>query len=231
MKNDGIFPEPDCRHLSSSDDRKSSFTGRMRFHQSWYRKTVLGLDPGPNPHARGVLYGNILKVEDGWEGKNFLKPKIFRQAQERFPKALNIRKPNRLYQNLLGSQTMCFNLLGPLNSSNIATRLMRLLPGFPQDATVTGILFEHAPSKEHHLNDLTSFDAFVSYERSDGRKGFIGVETKLTEPFSQRRYEFDDRYAQWMNREDWWWKPGAELDFLNTSFNQLCGTICWSTLC
>lgn len=221
MKKGVVFPEPDCHHLSPSVDRKSPFTGRMRFHQSWYRRTVLGLDPGPNPHARSALYGNMLKAEDGWRGSNFLTDEIFRRAQERFPQAPNLRKPNRLYHNLLGSQTMCINLLGPLKSGKNATRLMRLLPGFPNDATVTGVLFEHAPPKEHHLNDLTSFDAFVPYERSDGRKGFIGVETKLTEPFSKKRYEFDDRYAQWMNQEDWWWKHGAERDFPNTSFNQL----------
>jgi len=221
MKNDVVFPEPGCHHLSPSEDRKSSFKGRMRFHQSWYRRTVLGLDPGPNPNARGALYGNMLKAEDGWHGSNFLKPEIFRQAQERFPKAINIRKPNRLYQNLLGSQTMCFNLLGILESSNIATQLMRLLPGFPQDASVTGISFEHAPPRKYHLNDQTSFDAFISYERSDGRKGFIGIETKLTEPFSQEQIDFDDRYAQWMNRENGWWKPDVEGDFPNTSFNQL----------
>jgi hypothetical protein len=116
---------------------------------------------------------------------------------------------------------MCFNLFGPLNSGNIATRLMRLLPSFPQDATVTDILFEHAPPKEHHLKDLTSFDVLIFYERPGGRKGFVGVETKLSEPFSQKQYEFEDRYARWMDRGHWWWQPGAEQDFSNKSFNQL----------
>lgn len=80
MKNDVVFPEPDCHHLSPSENRKSSFTGRMRFHQSWYRRAVLGLNPGPNPNARGKIYGNILKAEDGWQGKNYLTPEIFQHG-------------------------------------------------------------------------------------------------------------------------------------------------------
>ena len=193
----------------------------MRFHQSWYRRTVLGLGPGPNPHARNAIYGNMLKAEDGSKGRNFLTPEIFEHAQHRFPLSRNDSDTNRLYRNLLSSQPMCFNLLGPLNSDEVATRLMRRLPGFPGDAQVTGVLFEYAPPKENHLDDLTAFDAFVTYERANGTKGFIGIETKLTEPFSQAKYEFADRYARWRERGQWWWKSGAEVHFMNKSFNQL----------
>ncbi len=221
MKNDVVFPEPDCHHYSAAVDRNSPFSGRMRFHQSWYRRIVLNLDPGPNPHADGALYGNTFKAEDGWQGRNFLTPEIYNHAKERFPQAPNDRKPNYLYHNLLGSQAMCFNLFGSLKSNNIATGLMRLMPGFPPDATVTEINFEYAPPKEQHLNDKTSFDAFIQYERLGGNKGFLGVETKLTEPFTQDRIEFDDDYAQWMRRGEWWWKPDAEDKFPNMVFNQL----------
>lgn len=61
--------EPDCAHCNPRDD---DFTHRMRVHQSWYRKSVLKLRPGPNPHARGEPYGNMLHEKDGEAGKNFL---------------------------------------------------------------------------------------------------------------------------------------------------------------
>lgn len=221
MKNDLVFPESDCRHLSPSEEDKLSFKGRMRFHQSWYRHHVLGLSPGPNPAAHGAVYGNMLTLEDGYQGKNFLTDEIFNLVQKRFPVKKDVQKSSYRYHNLLGSQTMCFNLFGPFINEESTTHLMRLLPGFPQDAEVTNIIIEHAPRKENHLNDLTSFDAFIEYEYPDGKKGFIGVETKLSEPFSQKECQFTERYARWMMQGEWWWKPGAENDFSKKSYNQL----------
>ncbi|MCX6028189.1 MAG: hypothetical protein NT169_02660 [Chloroflexi bacterium] len=220
MTPDGNFPEPNCKHISASVD-KDPFTARMRFHQSWYRRTVLNLDPGPNPHARGELYGNMLCAQDGDEGKNFLSPEIFAHAKDRFPPSLGSISTGRLYNNLLGSQTMCFNLFGPLKDNDFATRLVRRLPGIPQDVVVTDLLFEYAPERAVHLRDATSFDAFVAYRRPNGLWGFIGIETKLTEPFSQDSYDFADRYARWTGGERWWWKSGAEVSFKDKSYNQL----------
>ena len=82
MSDQVVFPEPNCRHVSPAADRQSPFTGRMRFHQSWYRRTVLGLAPGPNPHARGEPYGNMLRLEDGLAGMNFLTPEVRRGVAE-----------------------------------------------------------------------------------------------------------------------------------------------------
>jgi len=221
MKNNPVFPEPDCHHYSPSVDGKSLFSGRMRFHQSWYRRTILGLDPGPNPSARGAIYGNMLPLKDGLQGKNFLTDEIFNLVQRRFLVKKTVQKSSYRYHNMLGSQAMCFNLFGPLIIGKKATRLIQLLPGFPQDAKVTKIIFEYAPLKEKHLNDKTSHDAFIEYCYPDGKMGFIGVETKLSEPFSQKEVQFTDRYARWIKRGEWWWKPGAEQDFSSKSFNQL----------
>ena len=220
MMADGEFPEPGCKHFSASVD-KDPFTARMRFHQSWYRRTVLNLDPGPNPHAWGEIYGNMLCAKDAIEGKNFLSPEIFVLARERFPPSPGSTSASRLYNNLLGSQTMCFNLFGSLVDKELATRLVRRLPGIPEDVVVTNLSFEYAPDKAVHLSDETSFDAFLAYERPNGARGFVGIETKLTEPFSQHDYDFTGRYARWAGGERWWWKSGAEASFRNKSYNQL----------
>jgi hypothetical protein len=49
---------------------------------------------------------------------------------------------------------------------------------------------EYAPDpKEEFLDDRTAFDAFVEFDRVDGTRGFVGIETKLTEPFSRKTYD------------------------------------------
>lgn len=215
------FPEADCKHVVKSP-RTEAFTERMRFHQSWYRYHALKRPPGPNPHARGALYGNMLRKEDGDQGLNFLTPDIFEQARKRFPFTSQSTETRRLYTNLLGSQSMCFNLFGPLARDNqLATRLLALLPGFPEDAQVSGIRFEYAPTKACYLNDATSFDAFIEYQRDGDKRGFVGIETKLTEPFSQKDYAFAKDYARWMLESGWWWKEKAEDQFSDKQYNQL----------
>jgi len=220
------FPEIDCHHVAPSSD--NAFTQRMRFHQSWYRRCVLGLDPGPNPHARNSLYGNMLTESDGAAGRNFLTEEAHQTAKNRFPlsKSSTGTKDlgtSRLYHNMLSSQPLCFNLFGPLkHDQNLATELLRRLPGFPEDAEVTRIELEHAPSpKERFLSDATAFDAFVEYRRANGDNGFIGIETKLTEPFSQKEYAFSERYSRWTRYSGWWWKSGSDASFPKKAYNQI----------
>lgn len=211
--------ERDCLHIAPSD---APFTARMRFHQSWYRRHVLGLRPGPNPAAHGALYGSQLTLSDAEAGGNFLNPAIYAAAERRLAAGPGGVEAQRLRANLLSSQPMCFNLWAPLaDDLALATRLVRALPGLPSDLTITGVAFEFAPDRTLHLNDASAFDVFLEYSLPDGRRGFVGVETKLTEPFSPERYGFDERYSRWLAGEGWWWLPGAESSFDNSSYNQL----------
>lgn len=211
--------EADCRHTAARDD---AFTARMRFHQSWYRRHVLNLPPGPNPTARGALYGNMLRRGDGMQGYNFLNEAIHRFAEERLDQAQGVVEPNRLRNNLLSSQPMCFNLFAPLAQDlDLASRLLVGLLDLPDGLRVTEVKIEYAPPKERHLNDNTAFDAWIAYERGPGVCGFVGIETKLTEPFSQAYYAFGSRYRRWRDQPDWWWRPGTESTFPDKRFNQL----------
>lgn len=208
-----------CHHMSPGDD---DFTKRMRFHQSWYRVHVLRLPPGPNPAAGGALYGNMLREEDGRAGWNFLNAQVHASVEARLRQDPRGLEAGRLRNNLLSSQPMCFNLFAPLAGDHaLATRLMRALPGLPEDLEVTGIRFEYAPDKESHLKDNTAFDVWVEYVLPSGARGFVGIETKLTEPFSRARYEFSERYLRWKRHSDWWWREGAEASFADQRFNQL----------
>jgi len=211
--------EARCRQMAPSDNR---FTARMRFHQSWYRRHVLNLPPGPNPAAPGALHGNMLRPEDGMQGYNFLSEAIHRTVEERLDQAQGMVEPKRLRNNLLSSQPMCFNLFAPLALDlTLASRLIAGLSGLPGGSRVTEVKIEYAPPKEWHLDDNTAFDAWIAYERDGGVRGFVGIESKLTEPFSQAAYAFDERYARWRARPGWWWRPGAEQVFSDRRFNQL----------
>ena len=211
-------------------DRDDKFTRRMRLHQSWYRSEVLRVPYGVGPGGKSTKFrGNMLTEDRQEDEKNFLTPAIFEVAKERLEEGSGAVEPFRLKRNMLSSQPMCFNLFGELKRDpELATKLVRALWG--QDiaalwgndrAQVTGVRLEWAPEdKKEYLNDNTAFDAFIEYEMEGGGKGFIGVETKLTEPFSR---DFDDRegrYSKWMTAESPWGAAGPD-EVANEEHNQL----------
>lgn len=205
--------------VSKGDD---PFTACMRVHQSWYREHVLNRPAGPNPSARNLIYGNMLRPEDGAAGLNFLTDTVRAAVAARLAKGKKGIELKRLQCNMLSSQPMCFNLFGPLAVDlDLATRLMAKLPGFPANGVVTKIEFEFAPDPKTHLDDNSAFDAFVEYRRPDGKMGFFGIETKLTEPFSQKKYKYHKGYSRWQEKPGWWWKPDPKAGFADLRFNQL----------
>lgn len=182
-----------------------AFTARMRLHQSWYRAHVLGLPCGTGPSQSDTAqYGNYLTRADGARGANFLTPAIFSVAQARLAEQRGVIEPYRLLHNLLSSQPMCFNLFGPLvRDLDLATRLMSaLLPGEVERVEQVAIEYGPEPAQDY-LGDRTAFDAFVAWVRPDGRRAFLGIETKLTEPFSQQDYD-SPLYRRWMDAEAPW---------------------------
>ena len=179
-------------------EHDNQFTARMRLHQSWYRAEVLklGWGTGPGPNGKREL-GNMLLPSDGAGGQNFLTPQILDVARRRMADKTGTVDEYRLLHNMLSSQPMCFNLFGHLELNlGLATRTFAALD--PDVQRVTCVLMEYAPEPAaDYLNDRTAFDAFVAYERRGGGKGFFGIETKLTEKFSQKEYD-TPAYRRWL---------------------------------
>ena len=73
--------------------------------------------------------------------------------------------------------------------------------------------------KSELLNDRTAFDAAILYRRPDGGTGLIGIETKYTEPLSQREYH-SDRYVEVTERCGWF-RSGAHSELVGNATNQL----------
>ena len=210
-----VSSEPDTGPQYAKDD---PFTRRMRLHQSWYRAQVLGVPCGVGPTAGSPnRYGNMLTPEDGERGLNFLTPEIYEVVKRN----LGAGEPYRLKHNMLSSQPMCFNLFGPLvDDLDLATRLMRPIIGDQLEA-VTRVLIEYAPApRSEYLDDATAFDAFVEYRRRDGDLGFVGIETKLTEPFSRSHYDRPS-YRRWMEGPESPWLPEAGTKVDAIAHNQL----------
>jgi hypothetical protein len=163
----------------------------------------------------------MLRREEGAKGLNFLTPAIFQVAQRRIAEGRGTVEPFRLLHNMLSSQPMCFNLFGPLvDDLALATVLWQaLLPG--EVKRVTRVLIEHAPGPAaQYLNDRTAFDAYVEYLDAADRSAFTGIEVKLSEPFSQKRYD-GPAYRRWMEGSDSPWRPETWHQVAERSHNQL----------
>ena len=77
------------------------------------------------------------------------------------------------------------------------------------------------PGAPHeYLDDRTAFDAFVEYERRDGTRVAFGVETKLTDSFSQKPYD-SEKYRRWMRGADSPFREEAHGDVAGARYNQL----------
>ena len=208
----GIGPQ------SKSDN---DFARRMRWHQSWYRDRVLKVPYGTGPWPRSHMpYGNMLTEQSAEAGLNFLAPGIFDLAKRRIAEGTGTVESFRLMRNMLSSQPMCFNLFGELALDHeLATGLVRVLWG-EHIARVTGVYIEWAPEPAaEYLDDRTAFDAFIEYETRDGRAGFVGTETKLSEPFSVHRYDKPE-YRRWMT-PDGPWRADSGGEVAKQEHNQL----------
>ena len=171
----------------------SPFVAKCRKLQSIYRHEI-GEEIRPYTDRNGNVhyYGNYIEngdtPKDGcW--KNFLTKEAFEHAEER---VMNKKKhetieKDRLFNNLLSSQPMAFNLFCPLRkmlteSPETATRVIKAaLLDYPIHE-VTGVELEFIPEKHEELTgDKSAMDAIIRFKDKDGRDGFIAVETKYSE--------------------------------------------------
>ena len=219
-----------------SDDK---WKAKYRRLQSWYRETVLKVRPGTDHYG---TRGNILRKEDVKRnrGLNFFDEDIANYAIERAEQVKRIKYLNietgRLKHNMLSSQPLCFNLFGYLRKHPVeaAQGLSAALglDGIDEIDEILDIVVEWAPDHKAHMNDKTAFDAFVSYRTKDGRRAFLGVETKYTDSFSPEPRPDSKGYEHYdLNRRERYnpitkdpasgFKPGAEAELRKSKTNQL----------
>lgn len=104
----------------------------------------------------------------------------------------------RIYNNLLSSQPLCFNLFGELQRDlDLATSVVRdLTDGRVEE--VTEVRFEYSPGRgdDRYTGDRSAFDVFLETKTADGGKSFVGIEVKyhenLQDPVATHRPRYDE---------------------------------------
>jgi hypothetical protein len=104
----------------------------------------------------------------------------------------------RIFDNLLSSQPLCFNLFGELQQDlALATTVMKtLVPD--RAARVTRIALEYSPGRgdPRYTDDKSAFDVFVEFQTPSGGRGFAGVEAKYSETLRQAASRHRRRYDE-----------------------------------
>ena len=193
----------------ASYPKDTDFSRIARTRQSEWRKMK------KYPADKGNLgkYGNFLDVKFAKTEKvNFLTENIrylVTQEIENAKKSKALIGEPRIWNNLLSSQPVCFNLFGEFYFDlNLATTFFQKL--FPRRIDkVMAIKFEYSPGRKDpkYLNDRSAFDVFVEYRKGD-KRGFIGIEVKYAESLkeetqAQAKKIFDDpekKYEHWAKK-------------------------------
>jgi len=146
-------------------------------------------------------YGNFLTLDFAKEkGANFLTNGIFEivkyEVENKHIDRKVIQEP-RIWNNLLSSQPLAFNLFGELKiNKELATTIFKKLYPERDLKRVTAIEFEYSPGRKNpkYTNDSSAFDVFIEYETEKEKKGFFGIEVKYAEDLNDEPSTHKDTY-------------------------------------
>jgi hypothetical protein len=199
---------------------ESGFKKKMRIHQAWWRTFVLVEEPGQHPVRKNETIGNTI-LYGRIDRKNFLSQNIIdaveETIQERKVAKSGILEEDRLFNNLLSSQPLCFNFFGELKKDTVlALRVLQCF--YPELTEVLNVKFEFAPD-EKYTNDNSAFD--VAFEVMAGdKKGLLGIECKYTDFFSPKKYDREE-YLRIYNKSRNTIFMAPYKNFIVSKFNQL----------
>lgn len=169
----------------------SRFVAKCRQLQSIFRVEIgENIRPYHGRDGKVHYYGNYI---DGGEvsGANFLTKHAFKHALERIDpsnkKDYETIEPDRLFNNLLSSQPMAFNLFCPLQemlleSPKAATNTIKAALPYYSIQKVIAICLEYIPEDYKDLTgDKSAMDAIIRFIDINNKEGFIAIETKYSE--------------------------------------------------
>ncbi|MDO8309023.1 MAG: hypothetical protein Q7V58_11775 [Actinomycetota bacterium] len=218
MAGNGDLRWDDDRLGYAKDDER---TAAYRRAQSRWRETVLHLPYGTS--GGGSPTGSML-TDDAPRDAQWLTAEAAAFARERTTGKRQLGdasvNTDRLYRNLLSSMPLCFNLFGHLNAhpraaARVLTTVLRT-----KVTAIGDMRVEYAPPLARKvLHDATAFDAYVPIHTADGA-GFLAIETKYTEPFSPKEYDYE-QYAAITNDPQGWFRRGSVAKARVSGTNQL----------
>jgi len=188
-------PDADLRiDYNTNYSGDNVFASKARLLQSIWRK-----EKGYNFEK----YGNFLNLDFAKKsGANFLTKginEIVEYEVKNKSKDRKVIKEPRIWNNLLSSQPMAFNLFGELKlHKNVATEVFKNLYPEKKIKEVTQIEFEYSPNRrsEKYTSDSSAFDVFVVYENNGKQKGFFWIEVKYSEHLRDAPSTHKKRYEE-----------------------------------
>lgn len=122
--------------------------------------------------------------------KNFLTEHasnaVEKTLQKRLEEHTGLMEQDRLFNNLLSSQPLCFNFFAELMvDKHFGLRVLQIW--WPELIALKNVIFEFAP-KERYTGDNSAFDIAFEVASEEG-SGLIGLECKYTDSFSSTQYD------------------------------------------
>ena len=171
------------RYAAWERSDKHDYQWRLRLLQSLWREEQ-GFPVGE--HGNWLAWPQAKQTLD-----NYLTPTIgavVGRVVDRLKKQGELLGERRLYDNLLSSQPLCFNLFGELTADlDLASRVLSDMS--KRVSRVTAIEFEWSPGRGdlRYLGDKTAFDVYVTYQNAKGQRGFLGLEVKYHENLEEKK--------------------------------------------
>lgn len=203
----------------------AEFRGKCREQQGMFRE-MIGEPMGVGPWRSSTTKQISMLVNGEKTGKNFVDKYTFNYAKSRVEnlQAHETIDEYRLFNNMLSSQPMAFNLFCPFiqmleeGKTDIVTGVFKAI--FPDKhigkVTEVGLEYLHTDIK-NYLNDCTAMDAIVRYKDTEGKPAFIAIETKYTDVLGENtsnKERAQDRYREWIKRIGMF-KPETETKLLS----------------
>lgn len=175
----------------------NAFQRRARLLQALWRERR-GLPVGLH---RGKALGSRLEMPFAKETlANYLTDTIRRVVRDEVldtaKRAGKLYREPRIFEDLLSSQPLCFNLFAELQRDlDLAARVFQALLG-DRDLRVTAIEFEHSPGRgdTRFIADRSAFDVFATYTSASAPSGFVGIEVKYAESLTASTARHRPRY-------------------------------------
>jgi hypothetical protein len=177
---------------------------RARLMQALWREErgyPIGLRGGDGPLGADPLGTRLAMPAAQQQLWNFLTPTIGRHVVKAVANKVKdcavIQEP-RIWEDLLSSQPLCFNLFAELaDDLAIATEALgHLWPS--RIGEVTKIRFEYSPGRlnPRYLNNRSAADVFIEHTTPTGGRSFIAIEVKYHEDLSGRKNKHQPRYDE-----------------------------------
>lgn len=202
--------------------RESGLSRRLRFHQSWYRWKILGLDEygtTPAPHHRPL--GSILSSDAAAAGMNFTSSEAAFLYRTRRGLGWGV-DPIRCTSYLTSSQALTLNIMGPLSQDlKWLIRVLSRITNRSDLLSVINVEVEYAPTRRSEfLGDMTRVDGFVLVNTSEGIEAIV-LEFKYSDRFNSRRLDLEHNpaYLKLADSTGLWLRP--EATFTDKAVNQL----------